>query len=405
MTDSRTVLDGATLWIGDGSARAGHLVLAGDRIEAVVPGPYEGTGPVEHLDGLCLSPGLIDLMLLGGFGLSIVRDDPLDIARKLVHTGVTGIQFCSGMLGWDRNLQLAANVRAAMGHDGPDAARVLGWYPEGPFEHPDFTGGSLRELALPPSPANVQRMLDEMGDTFDLINVSPGAEGDIAAIRAFHRAGKVVSMAHSGASAEHTARCLEAGTSVLGHFHCNNRGRADESGHPIATIDDVALVDERVRFVHLICDGVHVDPVLVNVLLRCRGRDAICLVTDAHPSTCCADGPFRWDDGRTFVKHGPVCRTEEGGLVGSAIMLTDHFRNFVRFTGMPPAEAIRTVTLNPAACIGRETAMGRLGPGAVADLVAWDAQLRIQRIWRAGVAVPVAQMDVHPDGARADTPA
>ena len=76
------VLDGARLWIGDGTVRDGHVVVADGRIDLVGSGSY--AGPLERLDlrGLALSPGLIDLMLLGGFDLSIVQDDPIEIARR-----------------------------------------------------------------------------------------------------------------------------------------------------------------------------------------------------------------------------------------------------------------------------------------------------------------------------------
>ena len=378
------VLDNAQLWIGDGTAYHGHVVLADGVIEAVGRGRYAGELPVTDLAGAALSPGMIDLMLLGGFGKSIMRDDPLDIARAAVRMGVTTIQFAGGMLGWAGNGRVAGNIRAAMRHDGPDAAAVVGWYPEGPFEHPDVTGASLAEFAIPPTPSNVRRMLDEMGDTFRMINVSPGTADDLNAIATFVEAGKLVSMAHSEVSSEHAIRCVEAGTSILGHYHCNCRGPYDEMGRWLPGIDEVGLTEDRVRFIHLICDGVHVQPVLVRLVVRCRGVEAICLVTDAHPSTGCPDGPFTWDDGRTFHKKGVCARDENGGLAGSTMMVPDHFRNFVKLTGEPPHRAIRTVTLNCAACIGLEDTRGQLAPNHIADLVAWDEQLNVTRVWRAG---------------------
>lgn len=384
---TRYVLDHADLWFGDGSRCAGYVVIADDLIETVGRGRYTGTLPTTDLHGAALSPGMIDLMLLGGFGKSIMKDDPLDIARSAVRMGVTTLQFAGGMLGWDGNGRVAQNIRTAMKYDQPDAAAVVGWYPEGPFEHPEMTGASLAEFALPPTPANVQRMLDEMGDTFRMINVSPGTEDDLNAIRTLVAAGKYVSMAHSEVSSEHATRCVDAGVTILGHYHCNNRGPYDEMGRWIPSIDEAALTDPRVRFIHLICDGQHVQPVLVKLLTQCRDLDSICLVTDAHACTGCPDGPFPWDDGRTFVKHGAFARDDTGGLCGSAMMVPDHLRNFVKFTGQAPHKAIRTATLNPAACIGLETTCGLIAPGRVADLVVWDEKLNVRRVWRAGCEV------------------
>lgn len=381
------VIDNAHIWTGDGAAFDGHVVLDGGVIRSVDRGRFQGSAERVDLAGAALSPGMIDLMTLGGFGCSILHHDPLDIARHYVKLGVTSCMFCSGTLPWDRQIHVGDNVRTAMAHDGPDAARVLGLYLEGPFQHPELTGASLAEHALPPTLENVRRVLDAYDGVLPMINVSPGTDGDVDAVHAFCEAGKIVSMAHSDAPAEQVQACVEAGTSVLGHIWNNNSGLIGDSGVQQPTIEHVALTDERVRYVHMICDGQHVHPVMVRLVVRCRDVAAICLVTDAVPLAGAPDGRFVWDDGRTFYKKDGVGRTDKGKLCGSGLLLPDHFRNFVKYTGLPPHRAISTVTLNPAASIGRQDERGLLAPGRVADLVAWDDRLVVRRVWRAGVEV------------------
>ncbi|MCE9590711.1 MAG: amidohydrolase family protein [Planctomycetes bacterium] len=384
---TRHVLDHAQLWIGDGTALDGHVVVSGDTIESVAPGRYRGDLPVTDMKGLALSPGMIDLMVLGGFDRSILRDDPLDIAREYLRLGVTSCQFCSGTLPWASMVKVAGNVTRGMQYTGDDAAAMLGYYLEGPFQHPDLTGASLRENALPPTAENVNRVLAELGGPLTMINVSPGTDGDAEAVAMLRRAGKVVSMAHSNAPAERVLRCLDAGTSVLGHVFDNNSGLLGDSGVQQPTIEHVAFTDDRVKAIHLICDGSHVHPVLVRMVLRCRGVETVCLVTDCVPRAGRPDGPYTWDDGRPFYKKGGVGRTDKHHLTGSALLLPDHLRNFVKFTGLAPHKAIRTVTLNPAASIGLDHKIGLLAPGRAADLAAWDPGLRVRRVWRRGKEV------------------
>ncbi|GMU23457.1 MAG: N-acetylglucosamine-6-phosphate deacetylase [Phycisphaerae bacterium] len=377
------VLDNATLWIGDGRVLSGYLTVAGGRIEAVGEGRYRGELPVTDLAGMVLSPGLVDLMVLGALGRSVLRDDAVELGREYLKLGVTTCQLCVGTLPADSIEQVANNAGKATAYAGTDAARVAGLYLEGPFQQPDLTGGSMRQHALPATKENVQRILD-LGPAVTMINVSPGLENDTGAIRRFREAGKIVSMAHSNAPADRVLACIEAGTSVLGHVWDNNSGLIGDSGVQQPTLEHVALQDERVRFIHGICDGTHVHPLMIRLVLRCRGVEAVCLVTDANIRSGCPDGEFVSDDGRRFRKQGGVIRTDAGWLTGSALLLPDMFRNFVKFTGLPPHEAIRTVTLNPATCLGRADEFGLLAPGRCADLVAWDDQLRIRRVWRAG---------------------
>lgn len=386
------VLDNARIWPGDGTAFEGHVIVADGLIQSVAEGDYTGGLPRIDLEGLALSPGLIDLMVLGGFDKSILRDDPLDIAREYVRLGVTACQLCIGTLPWDSMVQVAANTgrarAASLDEDtGKDAAEIIGLYLEGPFQQPDLTGASLAQYALSPTAGTVQRLLDATGDAVTQINVAPGWPDDAEAIRTLRAAGKVVSMAHSNAPAARVMTCLEAGTSVLGHVWDNNSGLIGDSGVQQPTIEHVALTDERVRFIHLIGDGVHVHPVLVRLVLRCRGIEALCLVTDAVPRAGCPDGPYVWDDGRHFYKEGGVGRTDKHGLTGSALLLPDMLRNLIKFTGMPPEQAIRAVTLNPAASLGLDGRMGFLAPGRQADFVAWDGKMQAQRVWRRGTEI------------------
>lgn len=387
----------ADLWIGDGTRFNGHLIVDGDRIAAIAPGSYTGSLPTRDLGGAALSPGLIDLMVLGAFNRSILRDNPLDIARDYLRLGVTSCQFCIGTLPWEAMTRIAVKIRAAHAAASPDSARVLGLYLEGPCQQPDLTGASLREHARPPTPELIRQILDDLGPAVSMVNVAPSLPGAPAAVRTLAAAGKIVSMAHSDAAAEEVLACLDAGTTVLGHVWDNNHGRIGDSGVQQPTIEHVALTDDRVTHLHLICDGQHVHPIMIRLTHRCRGTGAICLVTDAVIRAGCPDGPFTWDDGRQFTKIDGVGRTSEGWLCGSALLLPDMLRNFVRFTGLPPHEAIRTVTANPAASL-RLDSVGLLQPGRLADLVAWDDRLRIRRVWHLGQELadvsPYAEIDL-----------
>jgi len=379
------VLDNAVLWVGDGSSHAGHVVVEGSTIQAVGRGRYHGPLPTIDLAGAFLSPGMVDLMVLGGFDRSIMRDDASDIAREYLRLGVTRCQFCTGTLPWEGTQRVVANVRQARANASPDKAGVIGLYLEGPFMKPELSGASLAINALPATAHNVDRILELASDVLTMINVSPGIDGDIEAIRRFSDAGVIVSMAHADAGPERVLACVEAGTTVLGHCWNNNHAPAAEPGVRLATIEHVALTDERVRAVHMICDGTHVDPILVRLVHRCRGIQGIVLVTDCVPRAGCADGPYTWDDGRLFQKIGGVGRTDRGGLTGSALLLPDHWRNYIQFTGITPAEAMRLVTYNPAQSINMLDKFGVLAPGRFADLAVWDAQLRLQRVWREGI--------------------
>jgi N-acetylglucosamine-6-phosphate deacetylase len=378
-------IDNAQVWTGDGSSYAGYVLVADGVVKDASRGQYRGNLPAVDLEGAALSPGLIDLMMAGAFGFSITAGEELQLTRQCLRLGITSCVMSVGNISWERTRRQAESTRASMAYAGTDASRNLGLYMEGPFKQRGQGGVSISDYRLPATHDNVRRLLDELGDTLVMVNVSPGARCDEQAVRFLKTAGKVVSMSHSNAGPDRVLRCVEAGTTVLGHVWNNNtRGAHIEPGVVQPTVDQIGLTDDRVRYVHIVCDGVHVHPTNVRLTLRCKGIEGLCIVSDNLPRAGCPDGPFEWEHGRTWYKKENALRDEKGRLAGSVLLLPDQFRSFVNFTGVPPSIAIQTVTLNPAASIGMDSEIGIIAPGRDADLVAWDRDLRIRRVWRRG---------------------
>ena len=96
------------------------------------------------------------------------------------------------------------------------------------------------------------------------------------------------------------------------------------------------------------------------------------------------DGSFRLG-GREVVARDGVVRTADGALAGSTLTMIGAVRH-VHGLGVPLAEALTAATAVPARIIGRED-LGRLAPGAAADLVVLDDALEVTRVLRRGVAV------------------
>jgi N-acetylglucosamine-6-phosphate deacetylase len=80
---------------------------------------------------------------------------------------------------------------------------------------------------------------------------------------------------------------------------------------------------------------------------------------------------------------GGVARNSEGKLAGSTLTLDRALRNIVQL-GVPLAEALQMLTLNPAKLLGIEFKKGSLRVGADADIVLLDQSLNITRVWARG---------------------
>ena len=100
----------------------------------------------------------------------------------------------------------------------------------------------------------------------------------------------------------------------------------------------VGTIAGRRRLRRLICDGIHVDPLAVNVAWRALGRRTV-LVTDAMAALG-LDVVGAGSATSTVVIDETGVRTPDGVLAGSNLTLDRAVRNLVAFTGCSPAEAI-----------------------------------------------------------------
>jgi N-acetylglucosamine-6-phosphate deacetylase len=126
----------------------------------------------------------------------------------------------------------------------------------------------------------------------------------------------------------------------------------------------------------------HVDPLAVVVAWRALGAARLVLVTDAMAALGLDISETRLADVAVFIDETGV-RTADGVLAGSNLTLDTAVRNLVAFTGCSPAEAIMTVTRNPASVLGIDD-RGTISLGARADIVVLDQSLRVVQTFVGG---------------------
>jgi N-acetylglucosamine-6-phosphate deacetylase len=163
--------------------------------------------------------------------------------------------------------------------------------------------------------------------------------------------------------------------------------------------------------VELIGDGVHLDPATVRSVFDMVGADHVVLVTDAMAAAGVADGRYELGP-MSVVVHDGVARiaTEnvsgtqvtggtptpdmseagEGPIAGGTAHLIDVVRCAVT-GGVPLVDAVRSATAVPARVLGLTGEVGSLEPGARADVLVTDADLRPVRVLRLGVNIAVAR--------------
>jgi N-acetylglucosamine-6-phosphate deacetylase len=204
-----------------------------------------------------------------------------------------------------------------------------------------------------------------------LATVAPELPGALPVIEELTGRGVVVSLGHTDASAEQFAAGLAAGATYVTHLFNAMRPFNHRDPGPIGC----TLADESV-VAGLICDGIHVDPVVVRMAWRALGPSRLNLITDAVDALGLDTGGTSRIGSVDVISGAAGVRTADGVLAGSNLALDQAVRNLVAFTGCPVVEAIATVTSTPAAVLQLPD-RGRLSVGARGDVTVLDPVLAV----------------------------
>jgi len=329
-------------------------------------------------------PGLIDLQVNGSHGFDVMSASPdaiLEISAKLLREGVTGwlpTAVTSPLEQIERVHRAVAEAmeRQKQTGDMPDApARIFGMHLEGPFISP-LRLGAHRNLNLDPSGEALESITAL--DNLRLITLAPELPGALEAIRRLAAHGVVVSLGHTNATLEEADAGIAAGARMFTHLFNAMRPLGHRDPGVIA-----AALTSAYATPALIPDGIHVHKEILRLVFRARGAAGMILTTDkvAFAGTA-GDSTLILGREGARIDRG-VARLPDGTIAGSIISMLEGVRLMVREVGAGVGEAALMAATNPAAILGILD-RGRLGPGAIADIIVLGPELQLKAVFLAG---------------------
>jgi len=367
------LLPGANVVLPEGTIERRSLLLEDGLISRISEESIAiGSADTLSVDGLTILPGFIDVHIHGAKGvdtMTATAEDLHRVSQFLAHEGVTA-WLPTLVPGSDRD-----NERAVAAIDGLMAAqesrlsgaRAIGVHYEGPFLNPDQCGALRKQFFRTyNSDSDLQSLpVPTAEDAVRMTTLAPEVEGGIDLVRDLCKRGWVVSIGHTKAGIDVLERAREAGARHLTHFLNAMPSLHHRSPGPVGW----ALMHDDIT-VDIIADGVHVDPLILQLVLRCKSSKRVALISDAVAPTGLGDGDYRvWDETIT-VSQGRT-RNERGSIAGSVISLNDAAR-LVRSLGVADVDLARLTSTNAAELLGIDNSYGSIAEGKRADLVAVD---------------------------------
>jgi len=362
--------------------RDGEIEMVGPRAAMELPG---GAEEVQAGQSAAI-PGFVDVHIHGAGGRDVMEADQAalsTIAGRLAAFGTTSLLATTVTASADQTIRAVEGIaKYISGQYQTNNARaeILGIHFEGPFLSKARRGVHPAEWLQLPSAELLQRFLHAASGTARILTIAPELLGAMPCIDAARSLGMVVSIGHTDATYEQARAAVAHGAHHATHVYNAMRPFTHRDPGVIGAVLTTPEVTAE-----LIADGIHVDEIAMKVLLQAKGAQSVILISDGISATGMPDGKYMLG-GLEVTVSGGVCRNAEGKLAGSTLTLDRALRNIVSL-GIPLADAVRMLTLNPATLLGIEFKKGALRTGADADIVLLNDALEIERVWARGTLV------------------
>lgn len=378
-------LSAARVVTGDAVLSPGWVRIDGGRIAEVgsgAPPPGPAAHPVRELGEATLVPGFIDLHVHGGGGGSYSAAGSRDAARASALTARaahlahgTTASLASLVTESPERLLESVAVLAELADEGV----IRGIHLEGPWLSPARAGAHATQLLRHPDPAEIDALLAAGRGHIRMVTIAPELPGAIDAIRRLAQAGVRPAIGHTDADYETARQGIEAGARLATHLFNTMRPLAHREPGPV-----LALMEDPRVAVELIADGVHLHPALVAGVRRAVGAERVLLVTDAMDAAGHGDGDYRLGAMDVEVRGGVARLAGGGSIAGSSATMDRLFRAAVGAgSDAELLDAVRQTSVNQARVMGWDD-LGRIAPGARADLVVLDPQFGVREVLDAG---------------------
>ena len=357
----------------DGDFRPANLLIQSGKITAVGT-DVRNTAAVPELDahGCRAVPGFIDVHTHGAVGVDVNAADPAGLAkigRFFASQGTT--RWLASILTDTPEQTLAAigAVKQAMTFTG--GARLLGIHLEGPFLSPDYKGAMPPALLQKGNVTELEKYRAAAGEALRYITMAPEVEGVPACIDALRGSGVRVALGHSGATYAQTQDCLARG--AVAFTHTANGMRLFHQHEP--AIFGAAL--ESDGWCEAICDGRHLHPGTVCMLLKCKGENRVLAITDSIMAAGLPDGRYRLGVNDVVVKDGDAMLADGSSRAGSTLTMQKALQNLLAFTGRPMEKLLPLMAQNQAEMLGLQGRYGALRRGCAGDVVLLDEKANV----------------------------
>ena len=325
-----------------------------------------------------ITPGMIDIHVNGAMGADVtkVNSDTFSVMGNFFVKHGTTSYLGTAITSADEDfIKVLEFARETIRERKSQGAELLGIHMEGPYLSPEQSGAHPKRFLKQPTREHYLQFI-KYNDVLKKMSLAPELEGATELVKDLTANGIIAAAGHTNGSYPEIKEAVEAGITHGTHFFCNMSHFRRDNLKRVAGVVETLLYDDRVSG-ELIGDGWHLGPSLMKLLVKVKGIDKACFVTDAMPAVGLPPGLHKIGDVDAVVENGIARLPDNSAYAGSVTTMDVCVRNGIEQMNLSVADSIQMATLTPAKIIGVNDRMGSLEKGKDADIVIFDKELNV----------------------------
>ncbi len=338
--------------------------------------------------GNFVSAGFIDLHVHGGGGYDFMDggvEPILKAADFHLKHGTTTIFPTSLACSTNVLKQFLSNLRVAR----EKFNTIEGAHLEGPYFSTNQCGAQNLDYIKSPPPDEYEDIINSFGDVISRWSFAPEHEGSEQFCEYLKSSNIVPSIAHSDAVFDDVVAVHDKGCKLITHFYsCMSTITRHNGYRKLGIIECAYLFDDI--FVEVIADNCHLPKDLLQLILKQKGINRICLVTDAMRAAGMESGKsyLGTKDEATpcIIEDGVAKLTDRSAFAGSIATADRLVRTMFKIVGTDICDAIAMITKTPADIMKLDR-KGDIKKGYAPDFVIFDEDIQIKNVIKNGLEI------------------